>query len=145
MCSRPTKSDWYECLFTMWRDKTFKVSGTISQLSKLWGCEPHEARASIEEMKECNVANVTESYKIVTLINRRLQRRYKARKTRQNVNGCTGRKNHVTPMKTPMGYPLLFLLLILILIPPIPPGKAVPRNAVKRRRNSQHRYTISRS
>ena len=61
-----------------------ELSGTIKQLAVLGRCTPTEVEAAIDELSESESATVTFHNKKITLINRRMAKEYKRRKSNTN-------------------------------------------------------------
>jgi hypothetical protein len=82
MTSTSTKGIWIQFLCRMWwaEDKG-TVSGTRQQLCQLSGCNPAELEIFLAENTLLNFAGVTEHDKLITVVNRRMQREELARKS----------------------------------------------------------------
>lgn len=80
--SLEAKGAWFICLLHIWREKpeTGQVSGTFTELGRLWGCDAQTAEQLIDELKNNKVCNVTKRHRFVTLVSRRVARRVKAKK-----------------------------------------------------------------
>lgn len=79
-CELLTRGAWFQCLLLMWRDKTDRVSGTPSQLARLWGCSEDQVNIIVLDLTLNKPCNITEQNGVVTLVSRRLERRLKAAK-----------------------------------------------------------------
>jgi len=79
MAPPAVKGAWGWCLLVMWADSTDRVHGTFEELGRLWGCTGVEAKRLSEEIKGRKIGRVTLGPGCVTLINRRLERRYQCR------------------------------------------------------------------
>ena len=88
-CSLSTRGFWLEILLSMHQsDESGVISGTVSELARITGCQLVDCEVAIEELKRnkvcdisvapCN-ANVTPCNEIVTLVNRRMNRAFKKR------------------------------------------------------------------
>ncbi len=81
MLSLLTKGFWRELLDNMHlADRDYQVSGTVTEIGLSVGCLPDDARRCIDEIRDKEVADVTECNGIVTIVCRRLKREYQARK-----------------------------------------------------------------
>jgi hypothetical protein len=78
-CSLETRGFWLECLCIMNETETFEVSGTLSELARLLGCESNEVMKCATELKQTNTADVTLGNGDVTLVSRRLKREVSVR------------------------------------------------------------------
>ncbi len=74
-CDLLTRGAWYECLWRMWRDRTYKIEGTVTSLARLWGCTEEEVGHVITELIVHSPCDVTQCSNKITLLSRRLQRR----------------------------------------------------------------------
>jgi len=80
-CSLETKGAWCWCLFHIWRAKpeTGVIEGSYPELARLWGTDVRTAKRVVRELKRNDVCSVTNGHADVTLTNRRVARRAKAR------------------------------------------------------------------
>lgn len=82
MCSAATRGIWLDLLCAMHDDdRCGKVVGTVPQLARVARCTEQEMVAAIEELRSTKTADVTLCPENVTLINRRMFRAYKERKS----------------------------------------------------------------
>ncbi|MGE4302196.1 MAG: hypothetical protein AB7F40_11420 [Victivallaceae bacterium] len=130
MLSLLARGFWRELLDNMHlADRDYQVSGTVTEIGLSVGCLPDDARKCIDEIRDKDIADVTESSGVVTIICRRLQRECNARKSGairvqnyRNSRGCNAnvtrqsRKSNATRARgTNNQYPLN------INTPPSPP------------------------
>ena len=82
MASTITKGVWIQFLCRMWwSDERGKIEGTREQLCILAGCTDDELSRFMIDNDTLNFASVTEANKKVTIINRRMEREERARKS----------------------------------------------------------------
>ncbi len=86
---------WLEAICVMWKSgRNGVLSGSFNDLASLCRVSPAEARASIEEIKARNTADVTECNGVVTLVCRGMKRDFDRRvNTRQRVGLHRLRRN----------------------------------------------------
>ena len=87
-CQLITRGAWYECLLTMWRDKSDSITGTNDSLARLWGCTIVDVEHIIQDLNNNNPCKVSLRHDTITLQSRRLARRNKQREQ--------GRKRAIT-------------------------------------------------
>lgn len=73
-CSLETRGFWLECLCVMNETDTYEITGTLSELARLLGCESSEVMRCATELKQTKTADVTLGNGSVTLLSRRLKR-----------------------------------------------------------------------
>lgn len=84
---------WWDCVCYMWfQDPRGIITGTIEQLERMLSSCNADVTFFIGEIKALNVANVTESNGIVTIVNRRMFREDEARRG-ANARVAKHRKN----------------------------------------------------
>jgi hypothetical protein len=96
-----TRGIWIDAIAVMHQmEQCGQIVGTVADLSRLCRCTPQEMRAAIEDLKQRNAADVTESRPdgemlhvtprngdvatVVTLVNRRMKRLWLERKSSAN-------------------------------------------------------------
>lgn len=90
-------------------DRCGMVSGTEEELARIFSCTVSEVHSAVSELATSGAATVTLRNEVVTLVNRRMHREYKARKAsalRQQRHrgppGCHGESDgSVTPKSQP--------------------------------------------
>lgn len=81
MCSPATRGIWIDILCRMHDSATpGTLAGTIEQLARLTRCNDAEFDAAVRELDATKTARVTVRDKIVTLVNRRMEREERERK-----------------------------------------------------------------
>lgn len=109
MCSAATRGIWVDLLCAMHdEDRCGKVAGTVAQLARVARCSEPEMSAAIDELSRTKTADVTLCHENVTLINRRMFREFRERKSsherqKRRRGGDTSRDCHadVTEMLRP--------------------------------------------
>ena len=82
MATTTTKGVWIQILCRMWWSvDRGKIEGTREQIAGLAGCKLDEFEEFLRENASLNFACVTEHDKIVTVLNRRMEREERARKS----------------------------------------------------------------
>jgi uncharacterized phage protein (TIGR02220 family) len=77
MASLSTRGVWIEMLLSMWdAPERGKLKGTYEALASLIGCKIDEIKVAINEIKALQIGNVTHRNNMVTVINRRMYRKY---------------------------------------------------------------------
>jgi len=80
--SLATRGAWADMLNFMWySDERGMLTGTIEQFSRMLSCSVQEIESVIEELSVTKIANVTKANSIVTVINRRMHREDRERKS----------------------------------------------------------------
>lgn len=83
MCSPSTRGIWIDLLCAMHEmDRSGQITGTTEQLARLCRCTAVNFVQALEELKATNTATVTERNGKVTVINRRMKREDRERKSR---------------------------------------------------------------
>jgi hypothetical protein len=93
MASMETRGVWFELLCNMWfAPERGKIEGEKTEICRMLGCDLEIFNKALNEIKRLKIADVTNCNKNVTIINRRMLREEKQRKsTRLRV-----RKHRVT-------------------------------------------------
>ncbi len=79
-CEPATRGILFDWLCAMHElDRTYKITGTREKLAKSGRCSLVQCEAALSDLRGTNSADVTERGGVVTVINRRLLREYKAR------------------------------------------------------------------
>ena len=82
MCSASTRGIWITALCRMWHaENCGSISGTKTQLCRILACNEEEFENFKIEILQTNFGNLTESNKILTLANRRMEKDEKVRKS----------------------------------------------------------------
>ncbi len=74
-----TRGAWDDAWFTMAMDGTYKMTFSIKEWARFWGCEPRKVKRIISDMKTTKICDVTVCNDLVTLLSRRLLRKSKER------------------------------------------------------------------
>ena len=87
MATMETRGVWIEMLCCMWdAPERGKLSGDISELSRILGCDDHVLNRALNEIKRLKIADVTVCNACVTVVSRRMLRDENEReKTRLRV------------------------------------------------------------
>lgn len=82
MATMETRGVWFELLCCMWdAPERGKISGAKEDVSRMIGCSIAVFERALSEIKKLKIADVTNDHNDVTIINRRMSREEKVRKS----------------------------------------------------------------
>src|SRR5690349_18776272 len=85
-CSLATRGAWMDILCAIHSlDNYGKITRTLEQFAKLARCTPQEMRSAIDELKEMEVADITEIESKITIISRRMKKDQELRDKRADA------------------------------------------------------------
>lgn len=81
-CCATTRGIWIDMLAAMHEnDRSGVITGTVDGLARMCGCTTEEMTRALEELHDTETADVTNSHGKVTVINRRMSKEAKERKS----------------------------------------------------------------